>query len=512
MNSKFFNAVSKIRYLALLMFLTLLSTNVWGAIADGTYVLCTSTADLEAGAHYIIASGISGTVNCISNVSNNNNRKTVSATVSSSKITVASNSTIMTFTLGGSSGAWTFYTDNYAGTAGYLASAASGSNNYCRVIATSTTGTISFSSNAAVINLNPHSSRTLLRYNSSASCFACYSSGQAAVYLYKKEAAAFTITATSSNNAHGTVEVSGTTITATPADCYQVVSGTGGYTVTTGTATVSHTGTSNTLTVTPSTNCTVQVNFEKKTVNTYIDEIQDNGEIEDCSTEAPSLSDKAAATSGTCAQQHYHFVGWVTAANKANPTDANVIEAGETVAVNGTTYYAVWAKGSGGGSFDGTAGGTFKIYADVNGTKYYATGTGSKINSTTNTTDASEYIFTKISDGVYSIKLGTDYIKYNSSTNLGTQSTSYSWTITAATYGSWRVTSETSGRAWIYRAGTTNQFGGYSTGNVNGTEYYDLEIGGSTSYSDYITTCCTSLGQINGPILLTQQNRLVNGI
>ena len=126
------------------VFLTLLTLSVgqmWGAIASGTYVLCTSTNDLEANSHYIIANGTSGSVKCISNVSNNNNRKTVAATVSSSKISVASNSTIMTFTLGGSPGAWTFHTDNYGGTNGYLASAATTSTdkNYCRVISSAET-------------------------------------------------------------------------------------------------------------------------------------------------------------------------------------------------------------------------------------------------------------------------------------------------------------------------------------------------------------------------------------
>lgn len=174
-----------------LLVLTVFSVNAFGAgtIASGTYVLCTSTSDLKAGEHYIIASGASGSVNCISNVSNSNNRKAVSASVSDSKITVTSNSTIMTFTLGGSNDTWTFSTDNYGGDNGYLASASSGNNNYCRVISTQTTATISFSNNAAVINLQPHTSRTLLRYNPNNGdpLFACYSSGQSAIYLYKKE-------------------------------------------------------------------------------------------------------------------------------------------------------------------------------------------------------------------------------------------------------------------------------------------------------------------------------------
>jgi uncharacterized repeat protein (TIGR02543 family) len=38
-------------------------------------------------------------------------------------------------------------------------------------------------------------------------------------------------------------------------------------------------------------------------------------------------------------------MGWVTEANKVNPTDANIVKAGASVKANGTTYYAVWAKG-----------------------------------------------------------------------------------------------------------------------------------------------------------------------
>ncbi len=165
----------------------LMSAMTWAV--DGTYKLCTSTDDLVAGEHYIIANGVDGDVYCMATESNANNRKKVSATVSESAIEVAEESGILTLTLGGESGAWTFYTDNYAGNNGYLASASSGNNNYCRVIADLTTATITFSEgSAAVINLQPHASRTLLRYNPNG-MFACYASGQNPVYLYKKDSA-----------------------------------------------------------------------------------------------------------------------------------------------------------------------------------------------------------------------------------------------------------------------------------------------------------------------------------
>lgn len=71
----------------------------------------------------------------------------------------------------------------------------------------------------------------------------------------------YSITAVSSNDEWGTVSCEGTTITATPAVGYRVVAGDGGYTVTTGNAAVVNNG-DNTFTVTPSTDCTVQINFE----------------------------------------------------------------------------------------------------------------------------------------------------------------------------------------------------------------------------------------------------------
>lgn len=60
-----------------------------------------------------------------------------------------------------------------------------------------------------------------------------------------------------------------------------------------------------------------------------------------------TLSDKAATTSGSCEDVHYHFVGWVTEADRsAGNVDAehivNFQDSGNVP--TGTTYYAVWAK------------------------------------------------------------------------------------------------------------------------------------------------------------------------
>lgn len=187
----------------------------------------------------------------------------------------------------------------------------------------------------------------------------------------------------------------------------------------------------------------------------------------------------------------YSFVGWWT----ETLADDNTTE--ETWVTNFTAtqdqdYYAVFrhSEGDGGSVFDNTTDGDYKIFALVGSTKYYATGTvsGGKIFGTTNEADATEYTFTKVSGG-WTIQNGTTYITYSSSSNLGTSISEYVWTISTGEEGTWRVTSATAGRAFIFRAGTTEKFGGYSTGNVNGTEYFDLEIGGSAT--TYFTTSCS---------------------
>ena len=60
----------------------------------------------------------------------------------------------------------------------------------------------------------------------------------------------------------------------------------------------------------------------------------------------PSVEDKEKEA-GTCAGEHYHFVGWLPSTHTATPiTDADLYTAGttsEAVTAN-ATYYAVWAK------------------------------------------------------------------------------------------------------------------------------------------------------------------------
>ena len=337
--------------------------NAWGAIAAGTYELCTSTSDLEANAHYIIASGTSGTVQCISNVSQTNYREIVAASVSNSKITVAANSTIMTFTLGGSADAWTFYTDNYAGTAGYLASAASGNNNYCRVLASSTTGTISISSNVATIALNPHSTRKYLMYNSGSSRFACYSSGQADVYLYKLSAScdkkvtivkgtpetggSFNLDKTGAQDCCSALTVTVSNITAPSGKEFDAITQSG---IATG---VTINQSSKTVTYAANSTGTSTINVTFRDLPKYTVTLMDDGATH---TQASYGASVTLPSRSGCSG--YTFAGWtktwVAEQTSWTTTAPTVIPAGSYTPTANENLYPVYTKTEGGGTATAT--------------------------------------------------------------------------------------------------------------------------------------------------------------
>ena len=127
------------------------------------------------------------------------------------------------------------------------------------------------SSTYTASGLNVTSGNIVITLTGSSTSKAMYLSDISVTY---EDAAApsYDITAVSNNNSYGTVSLSGTTITATPEDGYRVVDGDDGYTVTSGTATVMNNG-DNTFSVSPSSDCTVQINFEA--IPTYTVSIAD---------------------------------------------------------------------------------------------------------------------------------------------------------------------------------------------------------------------------------------------
>ena len=153
--------------------------NAWGE----EYKLITSTSELVAGEKYIIASMADGSGFVMTNYeSGGNNWKAVAATTTSSTITFQNG--MATLTLGESSNAWTFHNGTY-----YMDATATTSSNHLKGssdVDKYNKFSISFSNDAAVITCTGKNSRNILRYNTTSKLFACYSSGQASVYLYKK--------------------------------------------------------------------------------------------------------------------------------------------------------------------------------------------------------------------------------------------------------------------------------------------------------------------------------------
>ena len=169
-----------------------------------------------------------------------------------------------------------------------------------------------------------------------------------AFFVKQASAPSYTITASSNNEILGTVSVSGNEITATPAACVSYASP--AYKVTSGTATVSQSG--NTFTVTASSDCNVQINFAESVKDTYIDKVHGTDMTGDyCgSYDAPTIADKtkvsASEQTGVCDHDHYHFVGWVATGitgSQENEPDG-LIKAGSAMTASGKTYYAVWAQ------------------------------------------------------------------------------------------------------------------------------------------------------------------------
>ena len=140
------------------------------------FELVTSTSQLVAGAKYIMGATYKGNNYFVNKTSNTNNRQLSTASITDNKVTIGED--IMPLTLGGSSGAWTFYTNDYAGTAGYLNATSTTSNNYLKVVSSAdkyNKFSIGISGNDATITCTGKDSRNII-YLYRSGQISCYSS------------------------------------------------------------------------------------------------------------------------------------------------------------------------------------------------------------------------------------------------------------------------------------------------------------------------------------------------
>ena len=158
------------------------------------------------------------------------------------------------------------------------------------------------------------------------------------------EGVSYDITVVSNDNTMGTVSITGSTITASPAAGYRVKESEP-YNVTSGTATVTRgTGAnSNKFYVTASSDCTVRINFEA--LPTYKIQFFDNGvKIKE---ETVALGSTATPPSDPIACDGYTFVGWWTSELPTDNTTAYSWVSDFTVS-GVQDYYAVFSSLSGG--------------------------------------------------------------------------------------------------------------------------------------------------------------------
>ena len=154
----------------------------------------------------------------------------------------------------------------------------------------------------------------------------------------------YTITTTVNESSMGSVSLSGTTITATPNPGYRVQSGDYGYTITSGNATVTHAGHSNTLTVSPTSDCTVRVNFEAIPSHTLSYNVSPAA-AGDVTLGATTLLETATTSATAAAAAGYKFTGWSisgTDASLSSTTDNPVtVTMGTTDATITANFVAI---------------------------------------------------------------------------------------------------------------------------------------------------------------------------
>ena len=156
----------------------------WSEPVAVNYQLVTSADELQAGRHYLIVNVANN--KALGTTQNNNNRSAEEVTITNNVINSIDN-TICELTLGGTTGAWTFFDSNWGDNGGYLY-AASSTKNYLRTQEeNNANGQWSIeitSEGVATITAQGTNTHNLMRYNSSNDLFACYTGGQQDVYLF----------------------------------------------------------------------------------------------------------------------------------------------------------------------------------------------------------------------------------------------------------------------------------------------------------------------------------------
>lgn len=365
-----------------------------------------------------------------------------------------------------------------------------------------TSWTVIFSNGNATIKNGSDATR-VIGWNASSPRFACYTSSQTAVQLYKKVTTAltYTITAQSNNTNYGTVSLSGTTITATPKTGYRV-STTTPYTISpSGSATVTQNG--NTFTITPSANTTITINFEA--LPKYTVTLKD-----DNSTLTQSTAGATITLPSRDGCDGYEFVGWTKSWSVAQTTwtttAPTIIPDGSYTPTANESLYPVYTKTEGGTPVPATLKASYTSYSgwtatNCGGSSYWVLKSGASITSPV-ISDLSTVTSITFKVRTYG---GASYNTVNVSTNGGTSIGSASASSTTLTLKTINVSPKLSGSGSIvFSSNTTSSSYGPGINEIT----INYSTGGSTTSYISVTDCGTPITptQLDAPTNLNETN------
>ena len=152
------------------------------------YQLVTSADQLVAGRTYLIVNVANG--KALGTTQNTNNRSAADVTIEDDIISTIDN-TVCELTLGGSTGAWTFFDAGWGSNGGYLYAGSSSENQLKTQASVTNNGKWSIAldvDGVATIQAQGNNTRNLLKYNNSSIIFSCYStnSNQLDVCLFRR--------------------------------------------------------------------------------------------------------------------------------------------------------------------------------------------------------------------------------------------------------------------------------------------------------------------------------------
>ena len=347
---------------------------------------------------------------------------------------------------------------------------------------------------------------------------------------WKNATPAYTITPATNDENKGTVSILGNVITGSPKSGYRYASP--AYTVTSGTATVSQSG--DAFTVTPSTNCTITINFEAIPTHTIhfntggLVNIADATGIKEGETYNITQTPAASLTENC---EYGTFVGWTTASSIADASVSPSIITSYTMSTSDVTLHAVYSKTIGGGgpasltklgsTYAPAEGDNLVIVEQDNSYALYRETSGTYVSywsfsnsAATVGADTKNYV-TLESDGESGWYLGdaTNGYVYNGSSNnliIDTDNhTSFSITWNSTGFNIVGNSRWLSCRTDVQSPNTNKyRMGGATSGTASGSALFDLYkytsgSAGTTTYS-LDANCCDPLGSINGSISLSQ--------